>query len=125
MNVCDGTCKAYGKCTCGTLATGDAITNKTVRVSLTMADSANRRENPMTTITDAERAEARRQAAYDHMCHKQATAWQGGTPVNDNRQSAAVTAPQLTKDGRDVATLSDSDRAYHQMLSRDTNAWQR
>ena len=77
----------------------------------------------MTTITDAERAEARRQAAYDHMCHIQATAWQGSTPVNDNRQSAPV--PQFTKDGREVATLSDSDRAYRQMLSRDADAWKR
>lgn len=125
MIACDGTCNAYGKCTCGSLTTGDAVTNKTVRVSLMMADSIDRSEKLMTTIKDAESADARRQAAYDHMCHKQATAWQGGTPVNDNRQSAADTAPQFTKDGRDVATLSDSDRAYHQMLSRDTNAWQR
>lgn len=127
MHSCDGSCKAYGKCACGSLRDGDFIANRTVRVSMLLADGAIRSDRAMTTITDTERAEARRHAAYDHMCEKMAAAWQGAAPVNNNRQRAfdAVAAPQYTKDGRHVSTLSDSDRVYHEMLNRDSCAWQR
>lgn len=34
------------------------------------------------------------------------------------------TGPGFTKDGRKVEDLSQTDRAYHDMMQRDSNAWQ-
>ncbi len=71
---------------------------------------------------DRERDEARRQAAYDHMCHQQAEAWKGNRPVNDNARAPTA---QFARDGRPMSALTDQQRAYEEMCIRDAKAWDR
>lgn len=73
--------------------------------------------------SDEERAQARKHAAYDHMCHQQAEAWKAAQPVNDNLP--VQMSPQFARDGRPMSSLTDQQRAYEEMCIRDASAWRR
>ncbi|WP_311272124.1 MULTISPECIES: hypothetical protein [unclassified Rhizobium] len=61
--------------------------------------------------------QCRAEAARDHMIHQQNNAWRSEAQ-NDNR-----TLPTVTRDGRPMSSLSDSERAREEMVYELNNQW--